>query len=70
MTARGTSIVVEEGRKRRAFEGDIFDELKQALAGHTPARLPGLPPFTAGAVGFFSYDVVRQIEKLPSVAQG
>src|SRR5579859_4804625 len=69
MTARGASILVEEGRKRRRFEGDIFDELKQALAGHTPARLPGLPPFTAGAVGFFSYDVVRQIETLPTLAK-
>jgi anthranilate synthase component 1 len=69
IVARGRSITVEEGRKTRTFEGDIFDELKQALSGHTPARLPGLPPFTAGAVGFFSYDVVRQIEKLPSLAK-
>src|SRR6202035_5351443 len=67
--ARGTSITVEEGRDRRTFEGDIFAELKQSLSGHTPARLPGLPPFTAGAVGFFSYDVVRQIERLPSLAK-
>ena len=51
------------------FEGDIFEELKKALGGHTPARLAGLPPFTAGAVGFFAYDVVRQIERLPSVAK-
>jgi anthranilate synthase component 1 len=69
MVSRGTSIVVEEGKKRRSFEGDIFEELKSALSGHTPARLPGLPPFTAGAVGFFAYDVVRQIEKLPSLAK-
>jgi anthranilate synthase component 1 len=69
MVASGTSITIAEGRKRRAFTGDIFEELKKALGGHTPARLPGLPPFTAGAVGFFSYDVVRLIEKLPSLAQ-
>jgi anthranilate synthase component 1 len=69
MVSRGTHIMVEEGRKRRSFEGDIFSELKSALSGHTPARLPGLPPFTAGAVGFFAYDVVRQIEKLPSLAK-
>ncbi len=68
MVSHGTTIVVEEGRKRRTFEGDIFAELKAALSGHTPARLPGLPPFTAGAVGFFSYDVVRQIERLPTIA--
>ena len=29
----------------------------------------GLPPFTAGAVGFFSYDAVRQIERLPKLAK-
>jgi len=68
IVSRGTSITVEEGGKRRSFEGDIFAELKRALSGHTPARLPGLPPFTAGAVGFFSYDVFRQIERLPSLA--
>ena len=68
IVSRGTHITVQEGKKRRAFNGDIFEELKQALSGHTPARLPGLPPFTAGAVGFFSYDVVRQIEKLPATA--
>src|SRR3981081_4385047 len=68
MVARGTRITVREGRRESSFDGDIFAELKKALSGHTPARLPGLPPFTAGAVGFFSYDVVRQIEKLPATA--
>jgi anthranilate synthase component I len=69
MVARGTRITVREGRRESSFDGDIFEELKKALSGHTPARLEGLPPFTAGAVGFFAYDVVRQIEKLPSTAK-
>jgi anthranilate synthase component 1 len=68
MTARDGVITVSEGRKTRTYPGDIFTELKLALAGETPAKLPGLPPFTAGAVGFFSYDVVRSIEKLPTLA--
>ncbi|MES2393899.1 MAG: chorismate-binding protein [Acidobacteriota bacterium] len=76
MTAHATSrdasglglITLTEGRRRRTFRADIFTELKRALEGETPARLPGLPPFTAGAVGFFSYDVVRSIEKLPTLA--
>ena len=69
MTARGRSLVMQEGRRRKRFTGDIFEELKSALGGHTPARLPGLPPFTAGAVGFFAYDVVRLIERLPELAK-
>src|ERR1700761_3374416 len=68
LTARGTSIGWSAGAKVTASTGDIFGELKRALEGHTPAKLPGLPPFTAGAVGFFSYDVVRSIEKLPELA--
>jgi anthranilate synthase component I len=69
MTAKGGRITVVEGRKRRTYEGDIFEELKAALEGERPAKVAGLPPFTAGAVGFFSYDVVRVIEKLPEIAK-
>jgi anthranilate synthase component 1 len=68
MTARDGEITVVEGRKRRTYAGDIFVELKAALEGETSAKLEGLPPFTAGAVGFFSYDVVRRIETLPELA--
>ena len=68
IVARGRSLTVVEGKERREFDGDVFAELKRALGSHHPARLPGLPPFTAGAVGFFSYDVVRLIERLPELA--
>jgi len=76
MTARsgppggaGQITVSHTGKRRpRTYPGDIFTELKLALSGETPAKLPGLPPFTAGAVGFFSYDVVRSIETLPTLA--
>jgi len=69
IVARGKAIVVEERGAKQSFEGDVFAELKAALSGHKPATLAGLPPFTAGAVGFFAYDVVRQIERLPSTAK-
>ena len=69
IVARGTSIETTERGRTRKSTGDVFQVLKEALSGHTPARLPGLPPFTAGAVGFFSYDAVRLIERLPSRAK-
>jgi anthranilate synthase component 1 len=68
MTAKDGRICVVEGKKRREYDGDLFAELKAALHGERPAKLEGLPPFTAGAVGFFSYDVVRSIETLPATA--
>ena len=69
ITARGRHIAITEGRKTSHIEGDIFAVLRDALSGHKPARLAGLPPFTAGAVGFFAYDAVRQIERLPAQAK-
>ncbi|MGO9316937.1 MAG: anthranilate synthase component I [Terracidiphilus sp.] len=69
IVARGRDITITEGRKVVQIEGDIFAVLQRALSGHKPARLQGLPPFTAGAVGFFSYDAVRQIERLPVLAK-
>ena len=65
IVARGCDIAITEGRKTTRTEGDIFAVLREALGGHKPARLEGLPPFTAGAVGYFAYDAVRQIERLP-----
>jgi anthranilate synthase component 1 len=69
IVARGREITITEGRKVVQTEDDIFAVLRRALGGHKPARLPGLPPFTAGAVGFFAYDAVRQIERLPDLAK-
>jgi anthranilate synthase component 1 len=69
IVARGRKIVITEGRRTTHIEGDIFAVLRDALSGHKPARIQGLPPFTAGAVGFFAYDAVRQIEHLPNLAK-
>ncbi|MGA2850504.1 MAG: anthranilate synthase component I [Terracidiphilus sp.] len=69
IVARGRDITITEGKKVIEVEDDIFVVLRRALSGHKAARLPGLPPFTAGAVGFLSYDAVRQIERLPSLSK-
>ncbi|MGC2618042.1 MAG: anthranilate synthase component I [Acidobacteriaceae bacterium] len=65
IVSHGTEIEITEHGRTRHVTGDVFALLRESLAGHTPARIPGLPPFTAGAVGFLAYDVVRQIERLP-----
>src|ERR1700733_7012251 len=64
LRARGNAIEIERGRHRERHEGSVFEFAKLLLNEHQPASIPGLPPFTAGAVGYFSYDVVRQLEKI------
>src|ERR1041385_9189748 len=65
--ARGDQLVFERAlgkNKREVRRGDVFETAKELLQEHRPAVVPSLPPFTAGAVGFCSYDIVRQLENI------
>jgi len=44
---------------------DPFESLRTEVSQYDPVLVPELGDFWAGAVGFFSYDVVRHIEHLP-----
>ena len=47
----------------------VFDVIKELLHQHRPAQVEGLPPFTAGAVGYCAYDIVRQLENIGEHAE-
>jgi anthranilate synthase component 1 len=64
LRARGNAIEIERGRRRDKYKGSVFEFVKLLLREHRPAAVPGLPPFSAGAVGYFAYDSVRQLEKI------
>jgi anthranilate synthase component 1 len=64
LRTHGSEITIERGKKREKREGNVFEVAKELLQQHKLAHVPGLPPFTAGAVGFCSYDIVRQLEKI------
>jgi len=48
---------------------DPLDIVKNLLSEYQVARVPGLPGFFGGAVGYLSYDMVRFFEKLPPAAR-
>jgi anthranilate synthase component I len=57
---------VLESRDRIIWEErDPVMFLRARMDRFRPVRLPGLPPLVAGAIGYFSYDMVRLIERLP-----
>ncbi|MFL5832440.1 MAG: anthranilate synthase component I [Solirubrobacterales bacterium] len=43
---------------------DPYGAVAERLQRYRPAPVPGLPPFSGGAVGFFAYDLVRTVEPL------
>jgi anthranilate synthase component 1 len=69
LRSRGGHITLEQNGKRQDLQGNVFKILERLLHEHRPAHVAGLPPFTAGAVGFFAHDAVRQLEKLPTLAK-
>ncbi len=64
LESRGAEITIERGRKIERRTGNIFDAIKELLQQHRPAAMEGLPPFTAGAVGYCAYDIVRRLENI------
>ncbi len=47
--------------------GDPLDALRTTLALLETAAMPGLPPLSSGLVGFFAYDMVLRLERLPEL---
>ncbi|MFC1541433.1 anthranilate synthase component I [Candidatus Latescibacterota bacterium] len=60
----GTVRDLNTGVERR-FDGDPIGELRKLMARYKTPGIPGLPRFTGGGVGYFSYDAVRLVEKIP-----
>jgi para-aminobenzoate synthetase component 1 len=62
----GQQTVIEHADKQTISEEDPFVLIKQALL-KTPSAHSDYP-FTGGALGYFSYDLGRRIETLPTIA--
>lgn len=64
--ARGRACSLERQGRRRKWEGDPIEELRRLTSRYRPVRIPGLPPLIAGAIGYFAYDMVRLVERIPA----
>jgi anthranilate synthase component 1 len=65
---KGNSVRSESQGEIVREEASGLDKLRQVSRKFRPVILPDLPPFVGGGVGYFSYDLIRQFEKLPCKA--
>jgi anthranilate synthase component 1 len=65
--ARGRVEIFRGGKREIRPAGDPVEELRRLLSARRGPEVRGLPRFYGGAVGAFSYDVVRRFERLPAV---
>jgi anthranilate synthase component 1 len=61
LRAQGTSLQSELPKGR-----DPLHLVEELLEQYRPAKIPGLPRFFGGAVGYMAYDIVRHFEQLPN----
>ena len=66
VTRGDTTTITDSDGKISQSGGDPFQLVKQAL-GNKKENLSGLP-FCGGALGYFSYDLGRRIEKMPDIS--
>ena len=66
-SSKGNKITIREGKKLKNFitNDDPIEELKKITSEYKFVNVKGLPRFCGGLVGFFGYDIVRFIERLP-----
>lgn len=64
--AKKGKVVIERAGEQTELPGKPLEELKAILRKYRSPKLPELPPFTGGAIGFFGYDLLQYYEKLPA----
>jgi len=68
LKTKGLRAEILDPARSEGFRGSPFSILKNILDDICMPRAGAMPPFYGGAVGLFSYDLVRFIEDLPHQA--
>jgi anthranilate synthase component 1 len=63
----GSAVWLGEAPAGAPTGGDPLTVLRDTLALLETEPLPDLPPLSGGMVGFFAYDLVRRLERLPEL---
>ncbi|MCC5906490.1 MAG: anthranilate synthase component I [Balneolaceae bacterium] len=64
-----TVTLTDQNGAVEVLDDSYFDALNRLTTEHSEPKLPDLPRLTGGAVGFSSYDTVREVEILPDVPE-
>ncbi|MFJ8417091.1 anthranilate synthase component I [Bacillus paramycoides] len=66
---KNETLHISESGKETIEHGNPLDLMQEYMEKWKTDYNPKYPPFQGGAIGYFSYDCIRYIEKLPSLAE-
>ena len=64
ISSEKNKITIKSTNKTTKLNGDIFVKLKEIMGDFKPVIVDNLPRFYGGLVGFFSYEIINQIENI------
>lgn len=62
VTCKNGDITIEDGEKKTLHSEKPLEVLRTLLAKYQAPKLAGMPPFTGGFVGYFSYEMIGYAE--------
>jgi len=67
---KGNRAIVDDPASNgsQVWEGSPLDLVRRWMSPYRSPRPEGLPKFLGGCVGFWGYDVIRSIERIPEIA--
>ncbi len=69
ITCKAGTIRIDRDGKETIRTGMPYDVLRELLEEYKAPSLPGMPPFTGGLVGYFSYGMIRYAEPVLKLAE-
>lgn len=63
------TVLIKKNGKSEKLNEPYFAALQRLTTQHSEPDIPELPRLTGGAVGFSSYDTVREVEQLPNIPE-
>ena len=63
--SHGRSCKIEIGSRIETIDANPIELLRSRVSRYRPVRLAGLPPLVGGTIGYFAYDMVRLVERIP-----
>ncbi|MGY3717111.1 anthranilate synthase component I [Sutcliffiella cohnii] len=66
---KGEKLQITSTKGTEVLEGNPLESMKNWMSQHRSETLEGFPPFSGGAIGYFTYDCMRYIEKIENIAE-
>ncbi|NDI37042.1 chorismate-binding protein [Chengkuizengella sediminis] len=62
-------IISDQNNNKTHVQGKPLDLVKNWMKDYVAPKIEGAPKFIGGCVGYWSYDVIRSIEKIPNLSK-